>query len=455
MEMIIIKPIFEQERQFLYKKIDVLLPTDCWRDGFKIYLDCTCMKPLYVFKVDNKLIKIIKDNSKLFTDYKQKKLGELIELYDDKLNQQKQKSIDKTIEYILSHENYNYVVSHSGGKDSTVIYNIWLKALDILKEQYPEIYNNLQWEIIFANTSNDTADTYKLIKKLPQDKLHILNPKVGFYQWIVKVKNYFVPSTMVRNCCSTYKEGQINKYYNKNENITNVLGVRKYESTKRASFEYVMDNDFEVKLYGKNNNPKVWIKLAPIVEWKDEDVWLYILRYQLEYNNQYNVGFNRCGCLICPYQSDYIDLLIEENYSKQWMRWTEVLKRNYEIYDIKNHLKWTLEEWINGKWKRGTSKEYELINLAPTEDKVKELAKLKGISKTMAKKYWGKKCNCGKKLNPTEIAMNYKTFGRYENIENDARQLLCKKCFCEQEGISKKEYVELTYRYLEEGCNLF
>ena len=79
------------------------LPTDCWKDGSKIYLDPTCTKPLYTFKVINKEIKITKDNSKLFAEYKQKKLTDLIELYDDKLSQQKQKSLDKTIEYIATH----------------------------------------------------------------------------------------------------------------------------------------------------------------------------------------------------------------------------------------------------------------------------------------------------------------------------------------------------------------
>jgi len=447
--------MFEQERQFFFRKTGILLPTDCWRNGSKIYLDCTCEKQLYTFKVKDKNIKITKDNTDLFIKYKQKKLAELIELYDDKLTEQKQKSIDKIIEYILEHQNYKYVISHSGGKDSTVTYNIWLEALDILKKNYPDIYNDINWEINFANTSNDTADTYKYIKTLPKDKLHILNPKLGFYQWVVKTKNYFTPSTLVRNCCSTYKEGQINKYFNKKELITMVTGVRKYESTKRAKYDFIMDSDFRTKIHGKDNLAKPWITLAPIVEWKDEEVWLYILKEKLEYNNQYNIGFNRCGCLICPFQTDYIDLLVEENYPKQWVRWVEILKKNYEIYHVEKHLKWTLEEWVNGRWKAATSKEYELINLAPMEDRIKQLAEIKGISEAMAKKFWNKKCSCGKKLNPTEIAINYKTFGRYEDVENDERQLLCKKCFCEIQEITKKEYAELTFRYLEEGCNLF
>ena len=36
-----------------------------------------------------------------------------------------------------------------------------------------------------------------------------------------------------------------------------ILGVRKYESTKRAKYDWVMDYEFYTKLFGdKNNSPK-------------------------------------------------------------------------------------------------------------------------------------------------------------------------------------------------------
>lgn len=110
---------------------------------------------------------------------------------------------------------------------------------------------------------------------------------------------------------------------------------------------------------------------------------------------------------------------------------------------------------MNGKWKTGVSKEYELIMKLPTQQRIKELSELKGISENMARKFFNKTCKCGKKLNPTELAMFYKTYGRYENVENDSRELLCKKCFCEESNMTAKEYSELTVKYSEEGCNLF
>lgn len=338
------KPIFEEERLFLNKRLNVELPVGCWRKNTKIYLDMTCTEPIYAYKVEDGGIKLIKNNIDKFKDYKQKTIEELIKLNEDRLEILEQTSINSIVDYINNREEQDlYVVSHSSGKDSSVLFYIWNKALN-------QINKDIKWEINFSNTSNDCADTYKYIKtNLPKDKLHILNPKIGFYQWIVKVKDYFLPSVFVRNCCSTYKEGQLTKYYDNNSKITMLTGVRKYESTKRAKYDYIMDHDFRLKLFKTDNLPKTWTNFAPIVEWKNEDIWLYILQQDIKLNPMYAKGFNRVGCLICPFQQDYVDLLIEEYYPAQWNRWMKIVAKNYEIKRIGERLKWTLEEWQNGK----------------------------------------------------------------------------------------------------------
>lgn len=444
------KPIFEEERQFFYKKTGILLPTDCWRDGSKIYLDCTCNKPLYQFKVVNKNIIIKKNNSSLFVDYQQKKIDELINQYTDRLDNLFKMSFYRLSKFILQNMNKQYVFSHSGGKDSVVAYTVWEKVLSkILKKKNI----NINYVVNFANTSNDTADTYKFIKThTPTDKLKILNPKEGFYQWI-KRKNYYTPSCLVRNCCSTYKEGQITKAYDNDVEYVMCIGVRSSESAKRSKYQFMMDDAFYKTIFnGKSNMPKKWINIAPIIDWNDEDVWLFILKYKLDFNRQYRLGFNRCGCLICPYQSDYIDLLIEEHYPKQWKRWVDILTKSYTSTFVYENFKWSLEEWINGKWKLGSGKEHELIHKKATPARIKELAKIKGVTEDIAVKYFNKQCSCcSKKLNADEIAMNLKIIGR--NI--DLTKLLCKKCFCNEFNITGKEYRHKVIEFRNQGCNLF
>lgn len=449
------KPIFEEERVFLNELLNIELPSECWRNSSKIYLDLTCKKPIYTFKVEDGIAKITKDNSDLFIGYQQKSIKELIEIYNDRLNELSEESKSFCYNYINEHQDDDlFVVSHSGGKDSTLQTHFWLQALEEMMEIDSILYEKVKdkWHINFCNTSNDVADTYKLVKKLP--KLIIQNPKEGFYQWI-KRKNYFIPSVTVRNCCSTYKEGQINQYYDKDQRINMIIGVRKHESVKRAKYDWVIDYDRAKEIFGTPNFSKNWIKVCPIVEWRDEEVWLYMLREGIEFNKLYRLGFQRCGCIMCPYQSNYNDLLIKKYYSNQWDRWMKIVAKNYENTGVAKRLKWTLQEYQDGKWKQGTSKVQELLKLKRTDDRVLELSELLGVDETTASKYWDRSCDCGKKLNPTEIAMYLKMYGRYDGVEIDNRKYLCKKCMCSELGIKPKEYQAKYLEFREGGCNLF
>ena len=282
-----------------------------------------------------------------------------------------------------------------------------------------------------------------------------MNPKEGFYN-MIKRTNYFVPNAVSRKCCQVYKEGQIRKSYDVNTEYIMILGVRKYESVKRANYDWVMDDKFYIKLFGeKNNNPKLWTNIAPIINWKDEDVWLYLIKENIKLNPQYEKGYNRCGCLICPYQSEYIDLLTEKYYPTLWDRWTkEILPKSYKNGLIEERFKWTLEEWIKGAWKKGTSKIYEITKNTPTKERVEEVMEIMNIRDyNLAKKYFNKTCHkCGKRLNPTDIGMNLKMLGRSMDIENKA---FCKKCMCKEFDITTKEYSGKVQQFREGGCNLF
>lgn len=411
-------------------------------------------------RLKNGNIKIVKDNRNGYKDKstikqlsQQKKIPELILENRIRLTTMYNKAVCDTVKIITDNPKHFFIISHSGGKDSTLIYQVWTDALKFIKSNG---ISEPEWLINFANTSNDTADTYRFIKQLPSDKLNIINPKIGFYNWIVDVKKYFIPSTRVRNCCSTYKEGQINKSYNNNRDTIMITGVRSKESVKRANYEMIMDFEWRKSHFNTNNVPKKWTTFAPLCDdWADEDVWLYILMQDIEFNRMYRLGFHRLGCLICPFQQDYIDLLIEYYYPKSWKRWLDILEKNYNVTCVRDNLKWTLEEWQCGKWKRALSKEYYLIANKPTAERVKKLAEVKGISEDMAQKYFQRTCKCGKKIsNPTELAMFYKIYGRYEGRE-DPRKPLCKQCMCKEMNWTTKQFNDMAHEFKEQGCNLF
>lgn len=402
------------------------------------------------FKVDliNYQINIKKYEKPIHKNYT---LEEEYEAAREQLEAKVKQSIQMTKEYTLKNLDKKIFVSISGGKDSDVMKHI----VDIAFNELREEGINVDYNLIAFNTSNDTAETYKHLKQHHKmTKENIISPEVGFYQWIVDKKNYFTPTRFVRNCCSTYKEGQLTKIMGKKEDTLTFLGMRSPESVKRKDYDFDL-NEAQKKIGKKPNVPENWLRFLPIVKWTDAEVWLYILNRKMKYNDMYNKGFNRIGCLICPYQSDVVELLIKNHYPKQWKRWVDILAKGYEIYGVERRLKWDLLEWCEGgRWKSATSKESELTTKKATPERIKELAELKGISEEMAVKYFKKECSCGKKLNPTEIAMFLKLTGRYENQE-DNRQYLCKKCLSEFLGITTKEYKEKAIEFTQGGCELF
>lgn len=468
------KPIFEQEKIFLEERLRVELPNDCWRDGKSIYLNSDKETKILQFEINNRKI-LVKKNAmeEILNKYENKTIQKEIEENKDRLNELERNSIEKTKECLISYPEHNWRVSDSAGKDSAVCLRIFQKTYDELG-----VKNN--YDLDFFNTTNDTADTFKRIKKdvknvlmhqlkrTPTDEelkngfeKWIHNPEMGWYDWLKTKKNYYLPSIMVRNCCSTYKEGKLKDVANKKDNVIWFLGMRKYESSKRSEYDYYL-NDKMDELYEKTgkgkyklNVPGNWVRFLPIVEWEDKDIWLYMIREGIEYNKMYELGFNRVGCLFCPYMSDYIDLLVEYYYPFLFNRWCAVVEKNYDLYNVKNRLKWSKEEYIQGgKWKTSTSKTQEYITKKPTPERVKFIADLYGLSEDLAIKYFKQECSCGKKLNPDEVAMFLKLTGRYEGKQDD-RTYLCKSCLCETMGITKDSYTEKVKEFRSTGCNLF
>ncbi|WP_210648494.1 hypothetical protein, partial [Staphylococcus aureus] len=87
----------------------------------------------------------------------------------------------------------------------------------------------------------------------------------------------------------------------------------------------------------------------------------------------------------------------------------KIVEKNYEVCSVGSNLKWSLKEWLEGRWKQGKSQIYEITKLKMTKERIQKVMKLLGISEELAKKYFKKECFCcGKKLNPEEIGMSLK-----------------------------------------------
>lgn len=176
------------------------------------------------------------------------------------LNQIEKESKVIINKYINQYQDRKIAILSSGGKDSTVTSYLVKQCID-------------NPEIIFNNTSLDCIDTYRHIKK--KSNLTIINPKEGFYQWRKRLN--FIPTRFARACCSIFKEGAMIDYLNKDDKYLFFMGMRNQESAKRSD-------------YGDE-----WNAILPIRTWNELDIWLYILKNNIDVNPKYKKGYSRVG----------------------------------------------------------------------------------------------------------------------------------------------------------------
>lgn len=444
------KPIFEEEKRFIEEKLNISLPENCWivGGGTKyVHLDIYNKTPYIKFKVHNDgRFELLKDNRAVLKDYQQITIQETLDREKLRLSEMWEYTIQRTVDFVSEHRDIPYNISISGGKDSEVLYRLW-------KEVISRIDFKIDYEFIFFNTTNEVADVYKYIKSLPNVK--IINPDIGWYQYVKEVQKGQLPTIWKRSCCSKYKEGQVRKLYDNNSPHIQVIGMRNKESAKRAAYEFFMDYDFDVRLRGNSTMPKLWSKLCPLIDYTTTEIWLTILLYGFKVNQRYKYGWSRVGCCVCPYSSTYEDKLLQKHYPTLWERFVKLARYCYNNNNILQVEGYTLQEYINGVWKRPQSKDLEWLNQSPTKENIHKYAEYKGLSDAMAAKFWNKKCkSCGKKTMPIENAMFYRIYGRQES-EEDVRDSICVKCFCKDFNIDKKEYYAMAMRFKESGCNLF
>ena len=193
------------------------------------------------------------------------------------------------------------LLAYSGGKDSEVCLELCRRA------QVPlEVIHNL--------TTADTPETIYHVRKVFR-QLELEGVACAFHRprhhgnptsmWSLIVQKGWPPTRTQRYCCQILKEGSM-------PHRAVVLGVRSAESQGRkdsAVAEQWGRSRKDVQRFDFDNGDeriaapcqqKAEIKIHPIVEWRDSDVWSFLRDSHVAVNPVYNLGFQRVGCVGCP-----------------------------------------------------------------------------------------------------------------------------------------------------------
>lgn len=233
------------------------------------------------------------------------------------------------------------VISFSGGKDSTVVADLVVRALD-----NPKLVH------IFGDTTLELPSTIEYVKRFRK-----YNPKAIIKTAKNKEQNFNKvcedigpPARMMRWCCSMFKTGPITRILNniyQNKDILTYYGIRKCESVSRSKYKRIEDSAESIKIQKQT-------VASPIFFWKNIDIWLYILSEKIDFNHAYRLGYDRVGCWCCPNNNERAQFLARIYMPEQSMKWRDLLvdfakqigKPDAEIYVDTG--KWKARQGGNG-----------------------------------------------------------------------------------------------------------
>jgi len=168
-------------------------------------------------------------------------------------------------------------LAFSGGKDSLVILHM---TLDI-NPNIPVIYNN---------TTVEFPETLQYVKKLQEEwaiNMHVTSNSFSFFQ-MTKERGWAGHED--RWCCKPFKEEPAFQFMTRSGFKAEITGTTRTESIYRRSLS-------PIKMPSKD--PKI-IRVNPIYDWNEWEVWRYIRENNLPYNPLYDMGYRRIGCWCCP-----------------------------------------------------------------------------------------------------------------------------------------------------------
>lgn len=197
----------------------------------------------------------------------------------------------ETIDYLKQQyfeDNRPWVVTYSGGKDSTTVLHL---VIIMLQELHKE---NKATKHVYV-VSSDTTVEMPIIEKYTNVRLeqitnfanstdlpiscHKLEPKVEESFWTLLLGlGYPSPTNSFRWCTERMKINPATEFLkglvNKHQSILMLLGVRTEESQARAnSIEGRVLNHRGLSVH--DNIPNAYV-LSPIKYWSNEDVWTYL-----------------------------------------------------------------------------------------------------------------------------------------------------------------------------------
>lgn len=229
-----------------------------------------------------------------------------------------------------------FIASFSGGKDSQVVLDLCTRAIP--SSAFEVIYSDTGYELPTSLTLyEDVKAHYK--KLYPELKFSTARNHETVLNYWDKIGT---PSDTHRWCCSVMKTAPLYRMLkiegtNKQARVLAFEGSRAEESFNRSTYGRI----------GKGVKHSGVINARPILDWNTTEVFLYLFKQKLHINKAYRLGKPRVGCLICPFSSEWDDMIVNTCFTNELKPFLNRIVEWTKERNIPN-----LEEYIKGhKWK--------------------------------------------------------------------------------------------------------
>ena len=230
-----------------------------------------------------------------------------------------------------------FLASFSGGKDSQVVLDLCVRAIP--PSAFEVIYSDTGYELPTSLTLyEEVKDFYR--KKFPELKFSTARNHETVLNYWDKIGT---PSDTHRWCCSVMKTAPLYRMLkidgtNKQARILTFDGIRAEESTNRSGYGRI----------GKGVKHNTVTNASPILNWTTTEIFLYLFRHNLPINKSYRQGMTRVGCLICPFSSEWNDMISHTCYLSSLQPFLSRIENATKKSGVKD-----IDEYIkSGNWKR-------------------------------------------------------------------------------------------------------
>ncbi len=335
-----IRPVFPEERlllEILLKKPFAFFKDSVWNgSGNKYYVNGKRID----FSVKDLIEVDAEEVRKQYEDLREQNTYQYFDSYIKRFleeNRERYEEITTEATGYIRESTKNYkiqdmFVSFSGGKDSTVVSSLVMRALS-----EPKILH------IFGDTTLEFPETMHYVERFKKE-----HPKTPVLSSRNKEKNFEElcelmgpPSRVMRWCCTIFKTGAIQRkikaLFGDKDKIITFYGIRRSESASRSKYERETEGSKITKQ----------ITISPIIDWMDFDIWLYLLTTKTDFNDAYRWGYTRVGCWCCPNNSAWSEFLSRIYMPEQSKHWQELLvdfARRIGKPDAESYIR-------DGKWK--------------------------------------------------------------------------------------------------------